>query len=173
MTNRFDGTDANGFVRRRNRWAQITTRWLEARERRAFAGAMHADQRLEEESVGQLSRLRAQLANRERLLEGLPNLRFVLFLDPDQHERRISGVERTLRGLYDGAIQTIAVCERACRQEREESEPCCHRYHPCNLADVHRAPPSRALTWNDSSGWQPLRRRSPHREDRQRDACDG
>jgi hypothetical protein len=71
MTNRFDGADANGFVGRRNRWAQITTRWLEARERRSFAGAMDADQRLEEESVGQLSRLRAKQTNRERLLEGL------------------------------------------------------------------------------------------------------
>jgi hypothetical protein len=128
MTNRFDGTDANGFVRRWNRWTQITTRWLEARERLSFAGAMHADQRVEEESVGHLSRLRAQLANRERLLEGLPNLKVVLLLDPDQHERRIARVERTLRDLYDGAIQTIAVCERACRHEREESEPYCHRY---------------------------------------------
>src|SRR5687767_11437040 len=130
MTNRFDGADANRFVRRRNRWAQITTRWLEARKRRSFAGAMHADQRLEEEPVGQLSRLRAQLANSERLLEGLPNLRFVLLLDSDQHERRIAGVERTLRGLYDGAIQTIAVCECAGGQQREESDPCCHRYQP-------------------------------------------
>src|SRR5688572_10761493 len=130
MTNRFDGADANRFVRRRNRWAQITTRWLETRERRSFAGAMHADLRLEEESVGQLSRLRAQLANSERLLEGVPNLRFILPLDPDQHERRIAGVKRTLRGRYDGAIHTIAVCERACRQERKESDPCCHRYQP-------------------------------------------
>ena len=130
MTNGFDGTDANGFVRRRNRWAEITTRWLETRERSSFASAMHADQRLEEESVGQLSRLRAQFANRKRLLEGPPNLRFVLLLDPDQHERRIAGRERELRGLYDGAIQTIAVCERTCRHKREESEPDCHRYLP-------------------------------------------
>jgi hypothetical protein len=44
------------------------------------------------------------------------------------HERRIARVEPTLRGLYDGAIQIIAVCERACGQERDESEPCYDRY---------------------------------------------
>ena len=96
-----------------NRRAQITTRWLEARERRSFACPMRADQGLEEESVGQLPRLGTQLTNRERLLEGVSNLGFVLLLDPDQHEGRIAGLERTLRGLYDRAIQTITVCERA------------------------------------------------------------
>jgi hypothetical protein len=130
MTERLDGADANGFVRRRNRRTQIATRWLEAGERRPFAGPVHADHGLEEESVGKLPCLRTQLANPERLLECLSNLGFVLLLDPDQYERRIACLERALRGLYDGAIQTITVCERTCRHEREESEPYCYRYHP-------------------------------------------
>src|SRR6478735_7341577 len=114
MTDRLHGADANAFVRRRNRRDQIATRWLEARERRSFAGPVHADQSLEEESVGQIPCLRAQRANRECLLEGVSNPGFVLLVDPDQHEGRIAGLERTLRGLYDWAIQTITVCERAC-----------------------------------------------------------
>jgi hypothetical protein len=91
---------------------------------------MQADQGLEKESVGQRFRLRAQLSNGERLLENLSNLWFVLLLDPDQHGRWIASLERTLCGLHNWAIQTVTVCERACRHERDESEPYCHRYHP-------------------------------------------
>ena len=58
VTDRLHRTDANGFVRRCDRRAEITTRWLEARERRPFACAMHADQGVEEEPVSQLPRLR-------------------------------------------------------------------------------------------------------------------
>ena len=53
----------------------------------------------------------------------LSNLGIVLLLDPDQHDRRMAGLERTLRSLHDLAIQSITVCERACRYERDESEP--------------------------------------------------
>lgn len=127
VTDRLHGTDANGFVRRWDRRAEITTRWLEARERRPFACAMHADQGLEEESVSQLPRLRAQRAHRECLLEGLSNLWFVLLLDPDQHKRRITGLECALRSFHDWAIKAVTVCERACRRERKESDSYCHR----------------------------------------------
>jgi hypothetical protein len=128
MTDRFHGASANGFVRRWNRRADITTCWLEAGERRSFAGPVHADQGLEEKSVRQLPRLRAQLSNRERPLESASNLGFVLLLDPDQYERRIAGLERSLRSSDDGAIQTITVCERGRRHEREEPEADCHHY---------------------------------------------
>jgi hypothetical protein len=133
---------------------------------------MDADERLEEESVGQLPRLRAQVANRECLLEGLSNLGFVGLLNPDQDERRITGLERSLRRLHDGAIQTITVCERACRHQREESEPGCYRYHLRDVGHAHGAPPSTLLTLDDPTRWQRLSRRSPHRENRQRDAGD-
>jgi hypothetical protein len=91
---------------------------------------MHTDQGLEEEAVGELSRLRAQLANRERLLECLSNLWFVLLMDSDEYERRIAGLECALRGLHDRAIQAVTVCERAYRCEREESEPELQCYQP-------------------------------------------
>ena len=59
---RLHRADANGFVRRLNRRAQITPRWLEAGERCSFASPVHANQGLEEESVGELPRLRVQNA---------------------------------------------------------------------------------------------------------------
>ena len=130
VTDRLHGTDANGFVRRWDRRAEITTRWLEARERRPFACAMHADQGLEEESVSQLPRLRAQHADRECLFEGFSNLWFVLLLDPDQHKRRIAGLECALRSFHDWAIKAVTVCERACRRERKECDSYCRRYQP-------------------------------------------
>ena len=130
VTDRLHGTDANGFVGRWDRRAEVTTRWLEARERCPFACAMHADQGLEEESVSQLPRLSAQRANRECLLEGLANLWFVLLLDPDQHERRIPGLECALRSFHDRAIEAVTVGERARRRERNECDSCCYRYQP-------------------------------------------
>ena len=81
MTDRLDGAGANCFIRFRNRRAQIAARGLEARVGRAFACPVHADQGLEEESVGQLPCLTAQLANGECPIEGLSNLWFVLLLD--------------------------------------------------------------------------------------------
>jgi hypothetical protein len=80
------------------------------------------------------------------------------------------GVERTLRGLYDGAIQTIAVCERACRREPKHPSPFGTAIFREMLVMLTLHLPG--LTWNDWSGWELLRRRSSHREDRQRDACD-
>jgi hypothetical protein len=128
VTDRLRGTDANGFVRRGDRRAEITTRRLEARERRSFACAMQADQGFEEESVSQLPRLGAQPANRECLLEGLSNLWFVLLLDPDQHKRRITSLERALGSFHDWAIEAVTVCKRASRRERKESDSYCHGY---------------------------------------------
>jgi hypothetical protein len=81
---------------------------------------------LEEESVGELPCLRAQRANRKCLLKRLSNIRFVPLLDPDQHERRISCLEGTLRGFHDWAIKAVTVRERSCRRERDKSEPYCH-----------------------------------------------
>lgn len=105
----------------------LNTSEIETREGRSFTRAVHADQRLEEESVDQLSSLRAQLSNRQCLLEGCSNFRFVVLLDPDQHEGWIAGLERTLRSLHDWTIQTVAVCERRFWHEREEAERQCRR----------------------------------------------
>jgi hypothetical protein len=102
---------------------------------------MHADQGLEEESVRELPRLRIQRANRECLLEGVSNLWFVLLLDPDQYERGITRLECALRGFHHWAIKAVTVRERACRRQREEAEPYCHRYQPRNAGDAHDPPP--------------------------------
>jgi hypothetical protein len=91
---------------------------------------MHADEGLEEESVSQLPRRSAQRANRECLFEGLADLWFVLLLDPDQHERRITGLECALRSFHDRAIKAVTVREHTCRREREESDSYCHRCQP-------------------------------------------
>ena len=139
MTDRLHGTGANG-VRRRNRRAEITTRWLEAREGRSFACAMHADQGLEEESVGQLlspeGSTREPRASARRPFES----RVRPSPGPRSARGRITGLECALRGLHDWAIQAVTVCERAGRRERKESEPYCHRYQP-NVGDAHDAPP--------------------------------
>ena len=68
---------------------------------------------------------------------------------------------------HDWAIQAVTVCERAGRRERKV-EPC-HRYQPnVVVITMHLL---RALTWNDSTGSQLPRRGSPHRKDRQCNAC--
>ena len=128
VTDRLHGTDANGVVGRWDRRTEVTTRWLEAREWFPFACPMHTDEGLEEESVSQLPGLRAQRANRECLREGLSNLWLVLLLDPDQHERRITGLECALRSFHDWAIKAVTVCERARRRERNECDSNYYRY---------------------------------------------
>jgi hypothetical protein len=105
-----------------------------------------AYQGLEEEAIREVSGLRTQLANRERLFERLLNFAFVLLPHPDQHQRRIAGRECLLRGLHDRAIQAIAVRERSCRREREEHERCCSAYFRSHVAvPGHSAPPVQHL----------------------------
>jgi hypothetical protein len=72
---------------------------LQSGVRRALSGTMHPNDRFKEIPARQLFPLRAQRTNDERMLECGANLRLIVSLDPDQHLREVSGIERPLRRL--------------------------------------------------------------------------
>ena len=66
----------------------------------ALARAMHADQGLEEGAVGEGLGFLALFPDGQSLLERGSELRFVLRLDPDEHQVHVLRLKRLLRRLH-------------------------------------------------------------------------
>jgi hypothetical protein len=103
----------------RDRRTPVEARRLQARKWLAFSGTVHANDGLEEEAVSELPGLGALVAHRERSIERLPDVAFVLWPNPDEYERGVASVQRSLRCLDDRAVQAVAVCEYARRREHD------------------------------------------------------
>ena len=87
----------------------IRTRVLDAGETDALGQAVQANQRLEEEPVGDLGGLRAECANRDGLLEDLAQFLLALGGDPLEGVFDLTGLERPA-AIGDGrAIGSIAM----------------------------------------------------------------
>jgi predicted phage baseplate assembly protein len=82
---RLDRAVLEGLVGRGHGRTEFEPGRLEPGVRCALARAVDADQRLEEVRVGQLARLRPELADGSRVLESVPDLVLVLRAHPRQH----------------------------------------------------------------------------------------
>ena len=70
---------------------------------------MDAHERFKEISVRELAGFRAQFSNRQSVVKGPLDLRFVGLLDPDEDEINLARFERLPRGLDDGTVKSVTM----------------------------------------------------------------
>src|SRR5690606_41573809 len=94
LPQRFEVPVHQGHVCRDHLGRKLCPGGLDALEPGALTGAVHADQRLQEEPIGDLCSLGTELADALDLLKQWPQLPFGSFMAPLEREVNVSALQR-------------------------------------------------------------------------------
>ena len=97
------------LVSDRNCRTQVASGWFQTCGRRALTCAMDAHEGFEEILVSDLAGFGAQSPNRQSVVEGPLDLRFIWLLHPDENEIDVARFESLLRGLDNRAVKSVTM----------------------------------------------------------------